>query len=407
MPSICHVATICYLCIRPITFTILTNMQSNIQTADRRGWVDALRVLACFMVVFSHCCDGFVGCFDLESPSFITGVALGSLVRPCVPLFVMMTAVLILPIRPNTSLGNFYRRRIGRILPPLIFWSIALPVMFYIYFALINPAAANPMVDTGNYTTPTLLQKIALMVFNFNFDTVPLWYLYMLVGLYLIAPIVNAWLVSADKRDIETVIKIWIFTLFIPYIKLLAPYIGYEGNWDNMEIFGGCDWNIYGTFYYISGFIGYMILAFYLQKWPLQWSKLKTAIIGVTMFLTGFVITFAGYLAVQKVHPGDYAFLEVIWYFTGINVFMMTFPIFVWFSRMKFAAPRWLTQLARLTFGVYLCHFVFVYITYELFDIRSWHPAMRIAAMALTSFSIAAALTWVIRLWRPTRRFVD
>ena len=105
-------------------------MQNQNLTSERRGWVDALRVLACFMVVFSHCCDGFVGCFDLENPSFITGVAFGSLVRPCVPLFVMMTAVLILPLRPGTTLKAFYRKRIGRILPPLIIWSVALPVMF-------------------------------------------------------------------------------------------------------------------------------------------------------------------------------------------------------------------------------------------------------------------------------------
>jgi len=25
------------------------------------GWVDLLRVLACFLVVFAHCCDPFVG----------------------------------------------------------------------------------------------------------------------------------------------------------------------------------------------------------------------------------------------------------------------------------------------------------------------------------------------------------
>ncbi len=382
-------------------------MQNQNTAAERRGWVDALRVVACFMVVFSHCCDGFVGCFDLENPSFITGVAFGSLVRPCVPLFVMMTAVLLLPLRPETTLCDFYRKRIGRILPPLIFWSIALPVMFYIYFALINPAAANPMVDASGYTPDTLLRRIWMMVFNFNFDTVPLWYLYMLVGLYLIAPILNAWLVSASKRDIETVLKIWIFTLFIPYIRLLIPNIGYEGNFGNMEIFGACDWNIYGTFYYLSGFIGYMILVFYLKKWPLQWSAGKTAALGTAMFITGFAITFLGYLAVQQVHPGDYAFLEVIWYFTGMNVFLMTFPIFLWFSRMTFTAPRWLTGLAKLTFGIYLCHFVFVFISFELFNCPSWHPALRIAAMALTSFTVAATLTWVIRLWRPTRRLVD
>ena len=95
------------------------------------GWIDLLRVVACFLVVFSHCCDPFVAQFDNDRTSFLTGVFSGSLVRPCVPLFVMMTGVLLLPVR--TGMSEFYRRRIGRVLVPLAFWSIALPVAFHLY----------------------------------------------------------------------------------------------------------------------------------------------------------------------------------------------------------------------------------------------------------------------------------
>ena len=93
------------------------------------GWIDALRVIACLMVVFSHCCDPFVAHFDANREMFLTGVFSGSLVRPCVPLFAMMTAVLLLPIKSGTTINQFYRKRIGRIVPPLVFWSIALPLM--------------------------------------------------------------------------------------------------------------------------------------------------------------------------------------------------------------------------------------------------------------------------------------
>ena len=86
------------------------------------GWVDALRVLACFMVVASHCCDGFVAEFNADRQAFVTGVFTGSLMRASVPLFVMMTGVLLLPIPAEMRLGGFYRRRLGRIIPPLVFW---------------------------------------------------------------------------------------------------------------------------------------------------------------------------------------------------------------------------------------------------------------------------------------------
>lgn len=94
-----------------------------VKAADHIGWIDSLRVLACFMVVFSHCCDGFVAQFDADRASFLTGTMLGSLMRSCVPLFVMITGVLLLPLPQSSTLGGFYRRRVGRIIPPLVFWS--------------------------------------------------------------------------------------------------------------------------------------------------------------------------------------------------------------------------------------------------------------------------------------------
>lgn len=41
--------------------------------------------------------------------------------------------------------------------------------------------------------------KLYTFIFNFNFDTVPLWYLYMLIGLYLVMPIVSGWLEKRRK----------------------------------------------------------------------------------------------------------------------------------------------------------------------------------------------------------------
>lgn len=47
----------------------------------------------------------------------------GSLLRPSVPLFVMMTGLLLLPIREQ-SLGVFYKKRIYRVLFPFLIWSV-------------------------------------------------------------------------------------------------------------------------------------------------------------------------------------------------------------------------------------------------------------------------------------------
>lgn len=370
------------------------------------GWVDLLRVMACFMVVFSHSCDAFVAQFDADRASFLTGVFGGSLMRASVPLFVMMTGVLLLPVGQGYDLVSFYRKRIGRILPPLVFWSVALPLLMYAYFNYINPSTCNPQVAVGGYTVQQLVQRIYTFVFNFNFDTTPLWYLYMLIGLYLLMPVLNAWLVQASQRELKVVLGLWVVSLFLPYLKMLAPVLGYQGNYGNMELLGMCDWNIYGTFYYFSGFVGYLVLAYYLKQYPLQWSWSKMLAIMIPLFVAGYAITAGGYILTQEHFPGNYAYLEIVWYFNGINVFMMTLPLFAIVQKMAVRSRRWLSRLASLAFGIYLCHFVFVFVCYDLYDMAMLPYWVRIPCIAVTTFAIATLVAWLMSRAAFTARFV-
>lgn len=384
----------------------MTNNYPHTNQREQIGWIDMLRVFATFLVVFAHSCDAFVGSFDTDRTAFLSGVFAGSLTRPCVPLFVMMTGVLLLPINPDTSLGSFYRKRIGRIIVPLIFWSIVLPLAFTAYFSTIGATSANPMLSPADYNSTSLFNKLTMWVFNFNFDTVPLWYLYMLIGLYLIMPILSAWLSKASRREVKLLLIVWGIGLFIPYLRMVAPLIGYTGNWGNMGLFGECDWNIFGTFYYTCGFAGYLVLAYYLSKWPLQWSWCKTIAVCLPMFAIGYAITAGGYLWFQQLFPGNYAYLEIVWFFCGINVFMMTFPVFVIIQKINAKGSPLLSQLARLCFGVYLCHFIFVYISFDLFSHTGLAPVVRIILGALTTTAASLGVSALFNLWKPTRRLI-
>ena len=75
------------------------------------------------------------------------------------------------------------------------------------------------MIVADDHTLGATLTRIYTFIFNFNYDTTPLWYLYMLVGLYLIMPVIGAWLQQASRRDIRLVLYVWGVTLLLPYIK--------------------------------------------------------------------------------------------------------------------------------------------------------------------------------------------
>lgn len=83
---------------------------------------------------------------------------------------------------------------------------------------------------------------------NFGCEIGHLWYIYMLIGLYLVTPIISPWLQQASKRELEGYLGLWIITTFLPYIHLVYP-----------EVLGEAFWNDTPLLYYFTGFIGYFI----------------------------------------------------------------------------------------------------------------------------------------------------
>ena len=230
----------------------------------------------------------------------------------------------------------------------------------------------------------------------------------MLLGLYFILPILSAWLERASRRDLRIVLGIWGATLLLPYVKMLAPALGYTGNYGNTGLYGVCDWNEFGTFHYVSGFAGYLVLAFYLVKFPPAWSWRRTLAICIPSFIIGYLITGLGFITMQKHFPGNYAYLEIVWYFAGINVFMMTAPVFILVQKAAARPRAWLSRLAGATFGIYLCHFIFVQAGYDLVQRIPGLPALaRIALIACGAFAVSWAVVRLMQRWSVTRRLVE
>lgn len=375
-----------------------------VKTGEQIGWIDLLRIIACFLVIVSHCCDPFVGQLNNNYPEFLTGVLIGSFVRPCVPLFVMMSAVLLLPV--NLDMRTFYSKRAKRLFFPFLFWSLVLPILYFVYVNSGIPMI-SPNIDLADYTLAETLRKMYTFIFNFNYDTTALWYVYMLIGLYLFMPILSAWLKQADKRDIQYFLIFFMIGSSLLYIQVLAPYLGFQGYGGNPGLWGVCDWNVYGTFYYFSGFIGYVVLAYYLVTYPFNWSWKHTICTGVFLFLVGYAITASVFINMQQHFPGDFTKLEIPWSFTGINVLLMTFGVFIIMQKLKIQSSPLLKKSAGLTYGIYLCHFIIVQMGYDLIYPNIPVPAfLKIILMAVFTFGISYAITWLMSLNKLTRRFV-
>ena len=102
--------------------------QSKLLVAGRPRvvWLDVVRLVAMFTVVCCHCTDPF-NFYPGDPPANIAeikfwGAAYGAFLRPCVPLFVMLTGTLLLPVKEESQ--RFYKKRISRVFWPFLIWSV-------------------------------------------------------------------------------------------------------------------------------------------------------------------------------------------------------------------------------------------------------------------------------------------
>ena len=99
----------------------------NSATDNRVYFLDYLRVLACFMVILVHCIEPFYlgdgGTLIASRSDAMGGTCIVSLLRIAVPLFVMISSYLLVPVVGSTT--EFYRRRVKRVAIPFIIFSLA------------------------------------------------------------------------------------------------------------------------------------------------------------------------------------------------------------------------------------------------------------------------------------------
>ena len=87
----------------------MNNMNHDFPSPSRIVWLDVVRLTAMLMVIGVHCIDPFYISPTLGTlPEYkFRASVYGSLFRPSVPLFAMMTGLLLLPVRRFLQEKNF------------------------------------------------------------------------------------------------------------------------------------------------------------------------------------------------------------------------------------------------------------------------------------------------------------
>lgn len=353
---------------------------------NRVAFIDWLKVISILMVLLVHSIEPFYlggeGTFILNRGDALWCTLLDSALRAAVPLFVIASSYLLFPVTIPT--GEFFRKRLSRVLIPFVLVSL----LYAIYSGI---------------TSGDFVLGFKQLIFNFG-NWGHLWFVYMLIGIYLIMPVLTPWVEKISKKEELIVILLWLFSTTIPFIRQAS--LSLLGTTD---LWGEGSWNEFGTFYYISGFVGYLLLGHYFKKWVPELSWSKTLTYAIPLWLVGYGVTALWFWMKM---PHDFPLeapislaveMEIGWMFSTFGVALTVIGYFLVFR--KIASEGWLYRhlilpISKAGYGIYLIHMFFLIYFGGLF-----RPLMGTGACifctAISTFIVSALisiLTLILRL---------
>jgi len=275
-----------------------------------------------------------------------------------VPLFFMISGYLLLP--RSESLDDFYRKRILKLLIPFGVWSLA----YLGWYCGNHPGTC----------TPAFAWNLFLVEGTFYH----LWYLYSILGMYLILPVLRLMIhPHTDKTILWYLIGLWL--IFQPILATLNKFWGFR-----LKL------NVPLT----TGFVCFLILGYLLGEVGLSRGRV---ILSAVIWMIGTLVTIVGtYVLTRRADQFDGFFYD----FVSLNVILASAAAFLLLRRISetklftsaaaYAAAR---SLATTTFGIYLVHVLVM----EL--LRGWIPFLQInstMANAIWSLPLVSSLVFLV-----------
>ena len=270
--------------------------------------IDILRIFAFVFIVMLHTLNRQYGLTVWMSGYAVISIG--------VNLFIMISGYLLLD--RTETVKEFFRKRFFSILPLFIIFNI-----IYIYFY--------------NHSFITI-KKISAPHF---------WYIYMILGLYLLTPWLRKVLQYAEKETFYVVVLWFLCNVLNPYMQFFRfPKIPF-------------------SHFPITGFIGYYILGYYLKKYRYKLEKIPfICVIGV--YITGFLISV---LSTKYVLATTGNRISDFFDKNSLGTFFMSVSFFIFWIKFNFKnRNKVIRMISDSTYFAYLIHIIILHYVIKISD---------------------------------------
>lgn len=356
---------------------------TNGLSGPRKQFLDVLRVLATCAVVLMHVLTGATDVTDAsivpEYRSLLLSVM--DLVTWCVPIFLLISGYLFLNPERTLTYPVMIKKYCRRIALAILLFGV--------------PYAASELVVTERTFRIRMIPE-ALKMTLMGHTWSHMWYLYLILFLYLITPLL---------KKVLRVLPVWGVAAVMAVIFLgssVAPFLNKVLDVNSIPVLP--DGGVY-FLYYLCGYF-FAVREVCVDKGRNVWLTAAVAVLALGMILSR---TLAGF-SIQMAYNYPFTVLLAVLLFAA-----------GWNGSIKKHRIPW-QEAGALSFAVYLVHPVYVNLLYKFVKITPFTVLeqcgvqsvaagqtvliLLLAAFCLVVLALATATAWVLRKIPVLRKFV-
>lgn len=344
---------------------------------ERNYTLDIVRIIAILAVVMIHVSADFISSYAPLSWEYITGNIFDSLSRIGVPLFVMISGSLMLDEQRNITPRIMFRKYVKNVLVLLVFWSALYDFVFQILYPFVTGSTIS----------------IKSFVAAFVFGHYHMWYLYMIIGLYVVTPFLRAFTTKENQNLVRLFLIIALAVQFLlPIIQVLTIWVEQATYYIQLVDQFHLDFFCGYTTYYLAG---WYISHIGFKNKPTKYLIYFMCIVSLLITIFGTQLT------------GDY---ENTYSNMNLFVFLYSVGVYTALNNLKFVlhdrTKNILTSLSRLTFGVYMIHPALLTAVHALVPYNNSMPVFYVLAIYIVILLLSFVLSVIAAKIPYIKKFV-
>ena len=302
---------------------------------------------------------------------WLTGVTYKSLSNICVPLLFMISGYFLLS--SHDDIFTFFKKRLAKVLIPLIVWSV-----LYMWWD-------GAFAESTSFVAGIKLAIRRILDGPVYFH---LWFIYDLLGIYLVTPIMRRFVQTASDTELLYFVALWIFTTAA--LNLLFQLKGIH-----LSLLAQP---------YVSGFLGYFVAGYFLGRLDFSTKQIWIAV-GVFTLVVIAKTLWAYSLTADGGKFDTNLFEYLTW-----HLVVSSFAGFIALKGLALYLEKWISPsiekivliISGATFGIYLIHPKVLELLgngvlgFQL-STSSTHPLLAIPLTVLVTFLLSFAVIYLLQ----------